>query len=72
MLQITSQNIKDGYAISLSQSDFHDGTLHKDSNIRPNKIFTLSEDLILYKIGHLTNTKMDECVQKVCDIIKSV
>jgi len=69
MLQITSQNVKDNYAIPLLTTDFQSGTLQKNSNIRPNKIFTLDSKLILYKAGHLTNTKIDECVQKVCSII---
>lgn len=71
MLQITSQNVKDSYAISLLETDFQSGSLHRDSNIRPNKIFTLDRNLILYKIGHLTDAKIDECVQKVCDLIKN-
>lgn len=71
MLQITSTNIKDNYSIPLLLDDFQSGSLQRDSNIRPNKIFTLDGKLILYKIGHLTNTKIDECVQKVCNIIKT-
>ena len=71
MLQITSKNIKDNYAISLIDSDFSYGSLQTDSNIRPNKIFTLDEKLILYKIGHLTENKLNECIQKVCYMIKN-
>lgn len=70
MLQITSQYVKDGYAIPLLEEDFQMGSLQRDSNIRPNKIFTLDGSLILYKIGHLTKGKIDECVQKVCNIIQ--
>ena len=71
MLQITSKNVKDNYAIPLLEADFCSGSLQTDSNIRPNKIFTLDEKLILYKIGHLNENKLNECVKKVCDIIKS-
>ena len=71
MLQFTFQNIKDNYAIPLLMTDFQSGSLQKNGNIRPNKIFTLDESLVLYKIGHLTQSKIDECVQKVCNIIKS-
>lgn len=71
MLQITSKNVKDSYAISLLQSDFASGSLHQDSNIRPNKIFTLDHNLILYKAGHLTENKLNEYVNKVCSIIQS-
>lgn len=71
MLQITSKNVKDNYAIPLSEIDFQSGSLKQSSNIRPNKIFTLSTELVLYKIGHLTNAKINECIQKVCNIITS-
>lgn len=71
MLQITSKNVKDSYAIPLLQSDFQSGSLQQDSNVRPNKIFTLDEKLILYKVGHLNKAKSNECIEKVCSIIKS-
>lgn len=71
MLQITSKNVKDSYAIPLSDIDFQSGSLKQSSNIRPNKIFTLSNELVLYKIGHLTDAKLNECIQKVCFIITS-
>ena len=70
MLQITSKNVKDIYAVPLLQSDFSSGSLQQDSNIRPNKIFTLDKNLILYKVGHLTDAKLEECINKVCSIIK--
>ncbi|MBO5147027.1 MAG: type II toxin-antitoxin system PemK/MazF family toxin [Lachnospiraceae bacterium] len=72
MLQITSKNVKDSYAIPLVGTDFSAGSLQQDSNIRPNKIFTLDGKLILYRIGHLNNSKIEECVNKVCDIIKEI
>lgn len=71
MLQITSKNTKDNYSISLSQTDFCYGSLNQESNIRPNKIFTLDQKLILYKIGHLTNIKLEECITKVFSILKT-
>lgn len=70
MLQITSKNVKDSYAIPLLQSDFASGSLKQDSNIRPNKIFTLDRNLILYKAGHLTNDKLNACINQVCALIK--
>ena len=69
MLQITSQNVRNSYAIPLLETDFQEGTLRKASNIRPNKIFTLDRSLILYKIGHVSGDKINESVQKVCDIV---
>lgn len=69
MLQITSKNVHDAYAIPLLTTDFSSGSLHQDGNIRPNKIFTLDKKLILYKIGHLNNAKLSECINAISDII---
>lgn len=66
--QITSKNIFDSYSIEIKTSDFSNGTLNKDSNVRPNKIFTADKNIILYKIGNLTNKKMDEVTSKVVEI----
>ena len=50
LCQITSQQIKDSYSISLNHSDFNSGTLRQQSNIRPNRIFTADKKIVLYKI----------------------
>ena len=51
LCQITSQNIKDAYAIAITNTDFSNGGLNKNSNIRPNRIFTADRKIIIYKIG---------------------
>lgn len=66
--QITSQNIFDLYSIKLKINDFSNGTLNKESNVRPNKIFTADKNLILYKIGNLSDEKMNEIINKVVEI----
>lgn len=58
--QITSKNVKDDYAIPISDENFVEGSIRQDSNIRPNKIFTLSRGLVLYKIGKLSDEKLAE------------
>ncbi|SMO82865.1 type II toxin-antitoxin system PemK/MazF family toxin [Gracilimonas mengyeensis] len=47
LAQITSQSIRDHYAVLLKEADFLDGSLKQPSNIRPNKLFTCSKNLIL-------------------------
>jgi len=49
LCQITSKNIKDEYAIAITEEDFEEGSLKRESNVRPNKIFTADESVILYK-----------------------
>lgn len=59
LCQITSQNIKDSYSISLDVQDFESGNLNKKSNIRPNRIFTADQKILLYKTGHLKKEKIE-------------
>jgi mRNA interferase MazF len=66
--QITSQNIYDSYAIKIAENDFEDGILNKSSNIRPNKIFTADENIILYKLAHLKEEKIEEVTDKIISI----
>lgn len=71
LCQITSKKTKDSYSIELSNKDFLAGTLKQDSNIRPNKLFTIDESIVLYKAGKLNESKTSDVEEKICEIIKS-
>lgn len=60
LCQITSAERKDYLAIPLANSDFQEGSLNLNSNIRPNKLFTADKSLILYKAGSLKKRKIQE------------
>ncbi|MBI2831000.1 MAG: type II toxin-antitoxin system PemK/MazF family toxin [Chloroflexi bacterium] len=70
LCQITSQQTKDRYAITLNVLDFETGALKQKSNIRPNRIFTVDRHIILYKAGHLRPGKIEEVIQRVGKILK--
>jgi len=70
LCQITSQRIKDKYAIPLNDDDFGIGTLKQQSNVRPNRIFTADNQIILYKIGNLKVQKLSEIIEAVIDVIR--
>lgn len=70
LCQITSQNIKDSYAISIDDKDFETGGLKQPSNVRPNRVFTADSHIVLYKIGNLTINKLNEIIEKVLEIIR--
>jgi mRNA interferase MazF len=70
LFQITSQAIKDKYAISINDNNFEMGGLKKPSNIRPNRIFTADAHLVLYRIGKLKAEKLAEVIEKVIEIIQ--
>jgi mRNA interferase MazF len=71
LCQITSQSIKDNYAISLDDKDFETGSLKQISNVRPNRIFTADNHIVLYKVGNLKIEKLKEIIEKVIEIIRS-
>jgi mRNA interferase MazF len=70
LCQITSKDIKDAYAISLDDTDFASGGLRQPSNIRPNRLFTADNHIILYRAGSIKKEKLLQVVEKVVDIIK--
>ena len=71
LCQITSQAVKDKYAIQLCDQDFAEGGLKKQSNIRPNRIFTADRHIVLYKVGSLKREKVKEVIDKITELIKS-
>jgi len=70
LCQITSQTIRDNYAIPLESMDFKTGGLKQSSNVRPNRIFTADSHIILYKAGSLTVSRLNEVIDKVVEIIR--
>jgi len=68
--QITSQRIKDKYAVEISDKDFETGGLRQPSNVRPTRIFTADSHIVLYRIGNLKKTKLNEIIEKVVEIIQ--
>jgi mRNA interferase MazF len=69
LCQITSQSIKDNYAVPIDDENFETGGLKQPSNIRPNRIFTADSNIVLYKVGSVTKGKLDEIVEKLVEII---
>ena len=70
LCQITSQDISDDYAIPLLLDDYKEGSLNQVSNIRPNRLFTADQRLILYKAGQIKNEKYNEVVAELITLVK--
>ena len=70
LCQITSQEIRDIYAVILQNEDFEIGNLNRVSNIRPNRLFTADANIVLYKVGNLTNNKMHETLKVVINLFQ--
>ncbi len=70
LCQITSQRIKDKYAVSIGDNDFGSGMLKQKSNVRPNRIFTADINIILYRVGHLKSNKVKEVIGRIIGILQ--
>jgi mRNA interferase MazF len=70
LAQITSIAHKDSHAIDLNDNDFLNGSLKKESYIRPNKLFTADKLTFLQNIGILNPVKMEEITDTICSIIR--
>ncbi|NLC11008.1 MAG: type II toxin-antitoxin system PemK/MazF family toxin [Firmicutes bacterium] len=68
LCQITSQNVRDMYAVTLLTEDFETGSLNRISNVRPNRLFTADSNIVLYKVGKLKKIKMDEVLKIVISL----
>jgi len=69
LCQVTSQFVKDDYAITLNDSDFIKGSLNRPSNARPNRLFTAEKGIITRKIGTEKLDVFEEVVDKLFEII---
>lgn len=71
LCQITSRHFKDRYAVGINDADFEEGSLKKDSNVRPNRLFTADSRIILYRAGHLKAERVGEVVESIINILNS-
>lgn len=71
LCQITSQTVKDSYAILIEDKDFETGSLKQSSYVRPNRLFTADTRIILYHVGRIGNKKMKEVVRKIIEIVEA-
>jgi mRNA interferase MazF len=71
LCQITSNKVADTYAIPIKSSDFATGRLRKNSNVRPNRLFTADSNTILYRAGKLKSSKVSEVTAKIIQIMSA-
>lgn len=71
LCQITSQFVKDDYAVPFENSDFVKGALNKPGNLRPNRLFTAEKNIVIRKIGTVRLKVFEKVVDKLFEIIKA-
>ncbi len=70
LCQITSQQIRDRYAVPIEDNDFETGALNQKSNVRPNRIFTADRHIVLYSVGRLKSDKISEVIEGIVNILR--
>ena len=55
---------------SPGKSDFSSGGLNQSSRVRPNRLFTADEAIIVYRAGQITNGKLNEVLDRLIAILK--
>jgi mRNA interferase MazF len=71
LCQITSRSSADDYSIIIETDDFIDGKLSVESVIRPNKIFTADESIVIYKACKISDEKMQIIIASVIKIVSN-
>ena len=69
LCQLTSKASSDDFAIPLTDKEFVTGGLNKTSNIRPNRIFTADENIIIRKVGTISISKMQTVVDTIIEML---
>ena len=64
LCQITSRAHSDAFAVPLTSSDFERGQLSQPGFIRPQRLFTVEQHVILHAVGKVTAEKFDEVFKK--------
>jgi mRNA interferase MazF len=64
LCQITSRGHWDSFAVPLDKSDFERGGVDHPCFIRPQRLFTVEQHVILNSVGKVTPAKYDEVFKK--------
>lgn len=71
LCQVTSNPYGDSRAITLSESSFLQGTLHRESYARPGKLFTANRGLMIRQVGMLRSEAIRNIIEAVVALLRS-
>jgi mRNA interferase MazF len=71
LCQITSNAYADPRAIKLTDDNFSSGSLRLVSYVRPAKLFTANDQLILAEVGQLTMTTLQQIVAAISELLRT-
>ena len=70
LCQITSSAYTDTKSILLTDTDFKQGTLSRESFARPSKLFTANREIISQKIGSLADQSLKKILLTLVKILE--
>jgi len=70
LCQITSQAKSDEYSVVLDDVDFVSGGLKLTSRIRPSRLFTADAGIVVYRAGHIQESKLNDVIDRLIAIIR--
>jgi mRNA interferase MazF len=65
LCQITSRTRNDGFSVPLPVADFESGRLAVDSFVRPQRLFTVEQSVILYAAGKIKDSRLQEVKARI-------
>jgi mRNA interferase MazF len=68
LCQVTSRAHSDAFAVPLTSSDFERGELPQPGFIRPQRLFSVEQHVILRSVGKVTAEKFDEVFKRVREL----
>ena len=64
LCQITGRAHWDSFAVPLDNSDCEHGEIGQPCFIRPQRLFTVEQHVILHSVGKVTEAKLDEVLKR--------
>ncbi len=71
LCQVTSKPYGDRRAVPVTDHDFTTGSLNYHSYARPGKLFTASDNLMVSRVGVLTQQSFERVIEAVVDLLLS-
>jgi mRNA interferase MazF len=70
LCQITSKSYSDPRAIELTDDSFAQGSLHVVSYVRPGKLFTANQSLMVRRVGILKDDALKQVTDAVVELLR--
>ena len=72
LCQVTSKPYGDDRSILLNDTGFEEGSLRVESYVRPGKLFTANQSLIVSDVGRLKEATFNQIIDVIVAILKPV